>query len=494
MTDYTYTVSAAFLIYMLCLLVLGLIAYKRTNTLSDYVLGGRRLGPWVAALSAGASDMSGWLLLGLPGYAYASGFQAFWLVGGLLAGTYLNWRLVATRLRLYSELADDSVTIPEFLNQRFADQSNLIRFIAAVFTLLFFLFYTVSGLVASGKLFNAVFGIPYELAILIGVAAIVSYTFLGGFLAVSWTDLFQGILMFLAILIVPLIALHETGGIHATTVLIQTHRPDMFSLFAAEPDKTIGGMTIVSLLSWGLGYFGQPHILARFKAVTSPALIPRARLIGVSWSGFSMLGAVMVGVTGYALFSQTTELKDAEQVFLLLVNRLLPPALAGVCLAAVLAAIMSTADSQLLVCASVLTEDLYKKLARRPLSDRHLVWSGRLAVMLLATTAAWLALNPASNVLNLVAYAWGGFGAVFGPVILLSLYWRRMNRYGAMAGMLTGGCTVVIWKQLAGGIFDLYELVPGFICATLAVVLVSRFTGAPPTHVTEKFAAMLKQC
>jgi sodium/proline symporter len=483
-------VSWTFACYLLCLLVIGIVAYRKTSNLSDYILGGRRLGAWVAALSAGASDMSGWLLLGLPGYAYASGFQAFWLAAGLLAGTYFNWRIVAPRLRVYSQLADDSMTLPEFLNQRFLDDSNSIRFIAAFFTLLFFLFYTVSGLVASGKLFNAVFGIPYEWAIVIGMSAILVYTFIGGFLAVSWTDLFQGLLMFIVLLIVPILAINQAGGIAAVNDAITQNKPQMFSLFMDDNGDAIGVITILSLLAWGLGYFGQPHILARFKAIASPSYIASARMIGVSWSGLSMLGAIMVGITGYVIFQNGEGLADAEQVFLLLVNQLFTPILAGICLAAVLAAIMSTADSQLLVSASVLTEDIYKKLAGRTLSDRHLVWTGRIAVVMLALLATWLARDPQSNVLMLVSYAWGGFGAAFGPTLILALYWRRMNRWGALAGMLAGGLIVVVWKQLSGGIFDLYELLPGFIVSFCVIIIVSRLTAAPGKQVTDRFDQM----
>lgn len=493
MSTLTTTISWTFFLYILLLLIIGLQAYRRTKNLSDYILGGRRLGAWVAALSAGASDMSGWLLLGLPGYAYASGFQAFWLVAGLLIGTWLNWKLIAARLRIYSELADDSMTLPEFINQRFADNSNSLRLIAALFTLMFFLFYTVSGLVASGKLFNAVFGIPYEWAIVLGMSAILIYTFIGGFLAVSWTDLFQGLLMFFALLIVPVFAWHEAGGWQGIQSVVQSNNPHLFSVMLNTQGQSIGVITVLSLLAWGLGYFGQPHILARFKAISMVELVKEARIIGVSWAGLSMVGAVMVGVTGYVLYSTGTPLEDPERIFIQMVNQLFPAVLAGICLAAILAAIMSTADSQLLVSASVLTEDLYKIMVRQPLSQTHLVWVGRSAVVLLAIIATWLASDPASNVLNLVAYAWGGFGAAFGPTLILSLYWRDMNRWGALAGMLCGGLTVVIWKQLSGGIFDLYELLPGFIVSFLAILIVSKLTPPPGSTVTQKFDVMLQR-
>jgi sodium/proline symporter len=438
--------------------------------------------------------MSGWLLLGLPGFAYASGLQAFWLVAGLLAGGYLNWRIVARRLRIYSELAGDSLTLPAFLNNRFADSSHSLRIIGAVFTLLFYLFYTVSGLVAGGKLFSTVFGLSYEWAVIIGAATILIYTFLGGFLAVCWTDLFQGLLMLFALLLVPLIAVQEVGGWQQAYTKLQVDAPALLSLWHDKSQQPLGVIAILSLLAWGLGYFGQPHILARFKAIHSVAQIGQARRIAVTWSGLSMLGAVLVGMLGYVYFVPANGIEDSERVFMLLVDKLLPGALAGICLAAILAAIMSTADSQLLVSASVLTEDLYKIVRRRDLSQTHLMWVGRFAVLVLAGLATWLASDPESNVLNLVAYAWAGFGAAFGPTLILALYWRNMNRWGALAGMIAGGVCVVWWKQLSGGIFDLYEMVPGFVLSFASILLVSALTGKPQDEVLQNYDSMLQHC
>lgn len=488
------TVSWTFVVYVLVMLVIGVIAYRQTHNLSDYILGGRRLSSWTAALSASASDMSGWLLLGLPGFAYASGLQAFWLVAGLLVGGYLNWRIVARRLRIYSELAGDSLTLPAFLNNRFADSSNSLRIIGAVFTLLFYLFYTVSGLVAGGKLFSTVFGLPYEWAVIIGMATILIYTFLGGFLAVCWTDLFQGLLMLFALLLVPLIAAQEVGGWQQAYTKLQVDAPALLSLWHDKSQQPLGVIAILSLLAWGLGYFGQPHILARFKAINSAAQIGQARRIAVTWSGLSMLGAVLVGMLGYVYFAPANGIADSERIFMLLVDKLLPGALAGICLAAILAAIMSTADSQLLVSASVLTEDLYKIVMRRDLSQTHLMWVGRFSVLVLAGLATWLASDPESNVLNLVAYAWAGFGAAFGPTLILALYWRNMNRWGALAGMITGGVCVVWWKQLSGGIFDLYEMVPGFVLSFASILLVSALTGKPHEKVLRSYDSMLQHC
>lgn len=479
-------VSLTFIAYLLVMLVIGWLAWRRTKNLSDYILGGRRLGPWVAALSAGASDMSGWLLLGLPGYAYAAGFEAFWIGVGLLVGTWLNWKLLARPLRIYSELAGNALTIPAFLANRFLDNGQLLRLVSAGFILLFFLFYTASGLVAGGKLFNSVFGMPYEWAVAAGAAAILLYTLVGGFLAVSWTDLLQGLLMLAALLLVPVLAMQSNGGLQPSLDQLQQTNPALLDPLTDANGEALGVIAIVSLLGWGLGYFGQPHILARFKAIQSPASIPLARRIAVSWSGLSMLGAVLVGVAGVGFLSEPLTGGDSEKVFMQLVSALFHPVIGGVLLAAILAAIMSTADSQLLVASAALTEDFYKHLVRRDASPNELVRIGRLAVLLVAGIAFLLALDEDSKVLDLVAYAWAGFGAAFGPTLLLAVYWHGMNRTGAIAGILTGGLTVVIWKQLEGGWFDLYEIVPGVLLSTLAILIVSRLTGGPSSAVAEQ--------
>ena len=467
-------ISLTFAGYLLVILVIGVIAWHRTRNLSDFVLGGRRLGSWVTALSASASDMSGWLLLGLPGYAYAAGLESFWLAFGLLVGTWLNWRLVAGRLRTASEEAGNALTLPQYLSNRFHDDSGLIRVVSSLFVLLFFLFYTSSGLVAGGKLFEAVFGLPYLWAVSLGALTIILYTAFGGFLAVSWTDLFQGLLMAAALVAVPLFAMDLTDGSAGAIASIREQNPELLNPFTNSDGEALGMIAILSLLAWGLGYFGQPHILARFKAVRDAGLVPQARRVAVSWVFLTLTAACLVGLMGIPVIE--TPLEDAEKVFIHLVDLLFHPLIAGICLAAILAAVMSTADSQLLVSSSAFTGDIYRVLFRKGASERELVMVGRLAVLAIALAAFLLAMDPENKVLDLVAYAWAGFGAAFGPAVLLSLYWRGMNRWGALAGILVGGITVVVWKPLQGGLFDLYEIVPGFAASMLAIVLVSRLT------------------
>ncbi len=484
-----HAVLVTFLIYLALMLGIGAWAYRSTKSSSGYFLGGRTLGPWPAALSAGASDMSGWLLLGLPGFAFTSGLESLWLAGGLLLGTWLNWLLVARRLRNYSYAADDALTIPEFFANRFGDPKHILQAVAAGFVLLFFLFYTSAGLVAAGKLFETVFGFDYELAVIVGTLFVVSYTLFGGFLAVSWTDLVQGLLMAAALLIVPVIAINADGGINAMLSTLNERNPQLLTLWRNDTGEALSVVAIVSLAAWGLGYFGQPHILARFAGIRSGTDVPVARRIAVSWTALSMGGAVLVGLAGAAWVQANAvgELADAETIFMVLVNALFHPVIAGVLLAAILAAIMSTADSQLLVSSSALAEDFYRKLLRPGAGQREIVLVGRGAVVLLALLALLLAFTPDSTVLGLVAYAWAGLGAAFGPVLVLSLYWRRMNWAGALAGVIVGGVTVVVWKQLSGGLFELYEIVPGVLFATLAIVVASQVTAPPPVEVCDGF-------
>ncbi len=488
----SFAITTTFIVYLILMLGIGVYAYQRTKNSSDYFLGGRSLGPWPAALSAGASDMSGWLLLGLPGYAYAAGIEAFWLAGGLLAGTWLNWLLVAKRLRTYS-VTTDSLTLPEFLSRRFNDNSKLIQTISAFFILLFFLFYTSSGLVAGGKLFETVFGIDYTIAVIIGTVCVVSYTLFGGFLAVSWTDLVQGLLMAAALLIVPIAALE--GGFGALETELTNINPELLTLWNGIDGKPLSAIAIISLVAWGLGYFGQPHILARFKASRSNKDLTTARRIAVIWTGLSMLGAMLVGFVGlvYITNHPTLALEDGEKIFMLLVNAIFHPIIAGILLAAILAAIMSTADSQLLVSSSALAEDFYKQVFKTDASSEEIVRVGRIAVIGLSIIALILAMTPDSSVLGLVSYAWAGFGAAFGPALVLSLYWSRMNRNGALAGILVGGITIVVWKQLSGGWYDVYEIVPGIILSTIAIVVVSFVTGEPEQAVKSQYQTYKKQ-
>lgn len=477
MIDGNLATALAFVTYLAIMLFIGFWAYSRTTNLSDYALGGRRLGPFPIALSAGASDMSGWLMLGLPGYALVAGYEAEWIVIGLVAGTWLNWRFVARRLRVYSSLTDDSLTLPSYFANRFRDHSQIIRIVSALFILFFFIFYISAGLVAQGKLFEAVFNMDYDYAVVLGAVFIVCYVFFGGFIAVSWTDVVQALLIIFALACVSLYGLGEAGGWFAVRSAMAEKSPALLDMWTDNSGQPLSWISIVSLLAWGLGYFGQPHILARFKAIRDDQQIGLARFIAVSWS-FAVLACALL--TGWvAQHYLHRDLADEETVYIALTHMLFHPAIAGVLLTAVLAAIMSTADSQLLICSSILAEDFYRSLYRKHASARELVTAGRIGVLGVAALAVWLSLNSQENVLELVAYAWAGFGAAFGPVILLSLYWRRMTRNGALAGIVTGGITVVIWKHLQGGLFDLYEIIPGFLLALIAVVLVSLISTPP---------------
>jgi sodium/proline symporter len=477
-------VSATFAVYIAVMLALGYVAYKRTNNLSDYILGGRTIGPGTAALSAGASDMSGWLLLGLPGYALVAGYEATWIAAGLLVGTYLNWLIVARRLRVYSHAVNDSLTLPAYFEFRFEDKSRALRVISAIFILLFFLFYTSSGLVAAGKLFESTFGLDYQTAVIVGTVIIVSYTFFGGFLAVSWTDVVQGLLMAAALVIVPIIALNSIGGWGNAQAAMEASNPQLLTFFNDVEGNPLGFVAIISLAGWGLGYFGQPHILARFKAIGDDAALPTARRIAVLWTSICLVAALMVGWVGIGYIGEGG-IADAETVFLVLIQAMMHPIVAGILLAAVLAAIMSTADSQLLVSSSALAEDFYKALFRRDATQAELVWVSRFAVVGIAILALVFAFNPESTVLSLVSYAWAGFGAAFGPAVILSLFWKRMNRNGALAGIIVGGVTVVVYKQI--DTIGLYEIIPGFILATIAIVVATLLSPPPSATIEETF-------
>ncbi|MFD2168228.1 sodium/proline symporter PutP [Thalassotalea euphylliae] len=458
-----------FIGYLLATLAIGFIAYRATDTLSDYILGGRQLGPAVTALSVGASDMSGWLLLGLPGAIYLSGASEVWIGVGLVLGAYINWLLVAPRLRKFTENANDSLTLPEFFENRFNDTSHLLRFISAITIIVFFTFYVSSGLVGGAILFEKVFGLEYTTALIIGAVVIVSYTFLGGFLAVSWTDFFQGCLMLVALILLPIVAINTLGGWESTNEILATANPDYANLF-----KDFSWLGFISLMAWGLGYFGQPHILSRFMAIRSTKDIPLSRNIAMAWMVLSLFGALAIGLVGLAYFVDAP-LANPETVFLQLASAILNPWVAGVLIAAILSAIMSTIDSQLLVCSSVIVEDFYKHLVNRDASEKELVWLSRLSLAGIAVLATVIATNPESSVLDLVSYAWAGFGAAFGPTVLLALFWSKFNKFGAIAAIVSGAAVVVIWKQLSGGMFDLYEIVPGFIAAFAAGIVVSKF-------------------
>ena len=469
----------SFILYLVGMIALGVIAWRMTRTLSDFVLGGRRLGGIVTALSAGASGMSGWLLLGLPGALYLLGLNQIWIAIGLSIGAYLNWTIVSPRLRRFTERADNALTLSDYFEARFDDHSRLLRIASASVILIFFTVYTASGLVSGAVLFSATFGASYQHALWLCAVMILSYTFLGGFLAVSWTDVVQGLLMLLALTMVPIAAVQALGGWQATTAQIGTFRPEHLSAFS---DLTV--ISTVSLLAWGLGYFGQPHILARFMAMKSATEMPLARAVGMWWMIVSLYGAMISGFVAVAYF-QATPLLNPETAFISLARVLFNPWISGIFLAAVLAAIMSTADSQLIVATSALTEDFYRPFLRQQAGERELVWVGRIGLIVIALLALVVASDPERRVLEIVAYAWAGFGASFGPALLLSLTWRRMTRNGALAGMVTGAVTVIAWANVEGGLFDVYEILPGFGMSALAIVLVSLRD--PPPSAAARF-------
>ncbi len=481
------SVIITFVAYLLFMLAIGSHFYKKNESLSDYLIGDRKLNKWVTSMSAQASDMSGWLLLGLPGYAYLQGLEASWIALGLAVGTYVNWKFVARPLRCYTEIAGDAITLPDYFANRFNDQNRLLRVLSAVFILVFFLIYTASGFVAGAKLFETVFGLPYHSALLIGVIVIISYTALGGFMAVSWTDFFQGIIMFFAMITVPMLAIHASGGFEQTLSTLKEEPSGFLNPFEQADGQQLSLLSIISLAAWGIGYFGQPHILTRFMAIRSAVEIKPARKIAMIWVLVSLIGALLAGLSGRALFGGGIPAAQSETIFMILVNQLTHPVIGGILLAAVLAAIMSTADSQLLVTSSALTEDLYRVIIRPKAQEKELVWISRGTVIGVALLACLIATNPNSSVLGLVSYAWAGFGATFGPIVLMSLYWKKMTRSGAIAGIIGGGLTVLVWKQLEGGIFDLYEIVPGFILSTLLIILLSRFGEKPDKSVQQMF-------
>ncbi|MDY0361581.1 MAG: sodium/proline symporter PutP [Desulforegulaceae bacterium] len=473
-------ISFAFVVYLFIMMSIGIYFYFKTNDLSDYILGGRSLGPGVAALSAGASDMSGWLLLGLPGALYASGMNSIWIAIGLTIGAFLNWQFVASRLRIYTEKAGNSITIPDYLENRFEDSSRALRVISAFVILVFFTIYVSSGLVGGAILFERTFGLSYQTALWIGAVVIVGYTFLGGFMAVTLTDFIQGILMFCALIIVPVIAINLTGGWDKMIFAVNSVNPSHLDAFTG-----MTAMGIISLMAWGLGYFGQPHILTRFMALKNPKDAPMAQIVGMSWMVIGLLGAIFTGFAGIGFLD--APLDNPETVFIVLTETIFNPWVAGILLAAILSAIMSTIDSQLLVCSSAVAEDFYRSILKKDASQKELVWIGRIAVLILALIATAFASNPQSRVLDLVSYAWGGFGAAFGPVVILSLFWKKMTRNGALAGMITGAVTVIVWKNLSGGIFDVYEILPGFILCTLAIIIGSLAGSGPSESIKNTF-------
>ena len=477
---------AAFCVYLIFMLCIGMYFVGKNKTTTEYFLGGRKLGSWVTSMSAQASDMSGWLLMGLPGAAYLSGISAGWIGIGLAIGTYLNWLLVAKPLRQYTKVAGDAITLPEYFKNRFHDESGWISVVSAVFILVFFLFYTASGFVSCAKLFSSVFGIPYLVSLTVGAVVVISYTFAGGFFAVCWTDFFQGLMMFFCVVAVPLIAVFRMGGPAEFISSVEAFNPNFLSMFVDGATNTpYTAMGIVSLVAWGLGYFGQPHILVRFMGISSPAAIKKSRRIATVWVVISLTAAVMIGVSGRMVLGDGLLDGNGQQeiIYITMVSKFFPLFIAGIFLSAILAAIMSTADSQLLVTASALTKDFYHNKIRPQATEKELMC----CVMGVAVIAVLIATNQNSTVLGLVSYAWGGFGSAFGPLVLCSLFWKRTNKQGAYAGILVGGIVDLVWAQLSGGIFDLYEIVPGFVCGLIAIFVVSLLTAAPSKEITDEF-------
>ncbi|WP_258132093.1 sodium/proline symporter PutP [Bacillus cereus] len=473
-------------IYMVGMLYIGYWSYKKTSDLSDYMLGGRGLGPAVTALSAGASDMSGWMLMGLPGAMYATGLSSIWIAIGLLIGAYANYLIIAPRLRTYTEVANDSITIPDFLENRFKDRTKILRFVSAIVILVFFTFYASAGLVSGGRLFENSFNLDYKIGLFVTVGVVVAYTLFGGFLAVSWTDFVQGCIMFIALVLVPIVAFTDVGGVTETFNTIKQVDASHLDMFKGT---TILG--IISFLAWGLGYFGQPHIIVRFMAITSIKDLKTSRRIGIGWMTISIIGAMLTGLIGIAYYAKNNAtLQDPEMVFVTFSNILFHPYITGFLLSAILASIMSSISSQLLVISSAVTEDFYKTFFRRNASDKELVFISRLSVLVVAMIAVVLAYHPSDTILTLVGYAWAGFGSAFGPAILLSLYWKRTSKWGVLAGMIVGAVVVIAWVKIPSLKAIMYEMVPGFFCSLLTVIVVSLLTKEPVKAVHREFNEM----
>lgn len=470
-------ILVVFFIYMAAMVGVGLFFNRKNKTSRDYVLGNRELNPWVTAISAQASDMSGWLLTGLPGLAVLNALgakEAFYTALGLFIGTGLNWILVAKRLRVYTEVASDSLTIPDYFVKRFADDKKIIGLVSGIIILLFFTVYTASMFAASAKLFNSIFGLDYKWGLLVGFVVIVLYTFLGGFKAVSWTDLFQGFLMLFALMLVPIIVLSK-----ATNIEISSFKNFVAAAFrpAKSGGANFGAIGIIGALAWGLGYFGMPHILVRFMASKDKRTIKPATTIAMIWVFLSLAGAILVGLVGNVILPEA-----GEQIFMKMVQSKFGPFIAGVILSAVLAAIMSTADSQLLVASSAFSIDIYKNHLRKKASDKEVLLVAKISIVIIAIIAILFALDPNSSVFKLVQFAWGGFGAAFGPVVLFSLFSKKIKKSAAIASMITGTVTCIVFKyglSRLGGFWTVYELLPGFILATIVLWIVSLLDKKP---------------
>ena len=488
MTSQMIAKIAAFVIYLGIMIFVGLKNASKNNSSADFFLGGRKVGPWVTALSAEASDSSAWLLMGLPGLCYLGGIQeSIWTAVGLIVGTYLSWLFVAKPLRKCSITFGDSITIPEFLSNRFKDKSHLLSIVSVIFIVLFFTIYTASGFVACAKLFNSVFGLNYHAGLAIGLVVILCYTITGGYTAVCTTDFLQGSLIFIAFIVSTLIVVFSIGGVGDSINVFKN-----FQELAGTELKAFDGMGIISALAWGLGYFGMPHIIVRFMGIRSNSEVGKARRIGIIWMIISYIGAILIGTLGTVYlkkFGITLDSVSAETVFSETMKNMYPAFIAGIFLCAILAASMSTADSQLLAASSAVSQDIFKGLIKKNAEEKEVMIISRFTVFLIALIALLLSLNPNSSIFSLVSFAWSGFGGTFGPLILLSLYWKRTTAPGAIAGLICGGITDVVWHYIPASvakIFGLYEILPAFIVCLVVTVLVSLLT-KPDAEVLTKF-------
>ncbi len=517
MITHDFWVLLAMLIYFIVVVVIGFVYAKRSNqSTENYFLGGRKLGPWLTALSAEASDMSGWLLMGLPGVAYFTGASdAMWTAIGLAIGTYLNWKFVAKRLRKYSEVANNSITLPDFFSNRFHDKKNILMTIAALIILLFFCIYVGSCFVTCGKLFATLFGLDYATMMVLGALIVFLYTFVGGYLSVCTTDLIQGSIMICALVIVFVGSVASAGGIDNTVAFLQSI-PGFLSgteiaspILDAQGKQVIedgqplfgsaldyGAITIVSGLVWGLGYFGMPQVLVRFMSVSHSSQIKKARIIATIWVVVSLSAAVCIGLVGRAVIpTQFLTQASAENIFIVLSELILPSFVCGLVVSGIFAASMSSSSSYLLISGSAVAENIFRGLIKKDATDSQVMIVARITLVVVLLFGIAIALDENSSIFQVVSYAWAGFGASFGPLILLSLYWRRTNLPGAVAGMIVGAATVLIWNTFIkplGGIFAIYELLPAFVLSLIAIVVVSLLTKEPPKEVTDEFDSYME--
>ena len=488
-------------VYLIVMIWIGAMFMKKNSSSEDYFLGGRSLGGWVAAMSAQASDMSGWMLMGLPGSIYALGMGQVWIGIGLMLGTIANWLFIAGPLRKYTIKANNSMTLPEFFTNRYRDNKKILLGVSSVVIVIFFVVYTASAFASGGKLFNSIFGMDYHVALVVGAVVILIYTFMGGFLAVCTTDFVQGLLMLVAVLAVPVIALFVMGPSNFSANLAATgvEPASYFNLFS-EGGSKITAVSILSSLAWGLGYFGMPHILVRFMAIKDEKELNKSKKIAIVWVILGLSFACFIGILGRAyLAAKHGVIDDSEKVFIEMIKQLFTDDLslaliAGIFLAAILAAIMSTADSQLLVASSAISEDLYKGIFKKDADEATVLNVGRIATVVVAIVALVIAWNPDSSVMALVSDAWAGFGAAFGPLVLCSLFWRRTNFSGALAGIISGAAVVILWDYIPlcagstlGGATGLYSLIPGFFISLIAIVVVSLLSKAPSAEMVKEF-------